>query len=464
MPNIRVFEAFEISLEIYGLTHYSYLVARELNCFAQNDAFPPGQETPVSPPPGRMRSPAGQAVREFLFPFLIPTFLTVYAVVSMNTRTRMAGLVDDTLFSLTYGVVYSFILAFPRFLWRFSLSFLFVFGASLFFLFVNLNFRFFNSWGQMDALKQWEDLFAIWSGIVTLMKPGDLFFGLLAPLGLWQLSLATSGSFVRKARRPLILLAIALFLGQYKLTAGRSGYSEQNPMFYVIRQKCFQLQLKYAGIFRNKSGPRRYKPSDFVSLNSSLYKLTTNGDFPFVKIPVDHPAPLPFAIPSKPNVVLVLMESVRAFESGSYGAHPSFTPNIDRLAREGVLFTTFYANGAQTIRGEFAIHSSYVPNMRGGKVYIDQPDLGVRTVGMTLKERGYSTHWIGSHPPTFDNKIKFHSQHGIDSFHYEFKPRHSPIGMGAADVDLMDYALEVLSKQKQPYFVNPGQKLYRFPR
>lgn len=392
------------------------------------------------------------AVKEFVFPLLIPTSLTLYALVSMHTRIRMAGYLDHILFLLVFGLGYGFILAAPQFLWRFVLSFSLVLTTALFYLFVNLNSRFFNSWGQMDDLKQWEDVFAIWSGIMTLMKPGDIVFGLLAPMGLWQLSLTQPGTFFRKSRRSLVLLGIALFLGHYKLTERHNGYAEQNPLFYVIRQKCFQLQLKYGGYFSGHKGPRFFKTSDFVQNNPSLYTLSKNTDFPFVKIPVADPSPLPFALTSKPNIVLILMESVRAFESGSYGASPSLTPNIDRLAREGILFKNFYANGAQTIRGEFAIHSSYVPNMRGGQVFIDQPDLGVKTLGMVFKDQGYSTHWIGSHPPTFDNKIKFHSQHGIESFHYKLKPRYAPIGMGAADLDLVEYALDVLLHQKGPYF------------
>lgn len=387
----------------------------------------------------------------FVYPLLIPSVMSAYALVSMNSRTRFTGYLDHVLFSLVFGLGYGLIFAAPQFLWRFVLSFSYVFAAALCYLFVNLNSRFFNSWGQMDALKQWEDVFAVWSGIMTLMKPGDLVFGLLLPLVLWQASLSHSGSYFRKSKRAMGLIGIALFLGHYKLTEGRNSYADQNPIFYVFRQKAFQLQMKYGGGSGLK-GPRLFKASDFVQNNPSLHKVFKNPDHPFVKIPIENPVPLPFAVTTKPNVVLILMESVRAFESGSYGASPSLTPNLDRLAKEGILFKKFYATGAQTIRGEFAIHSSYVPNMRGGQVYIDQPNLGVKTLGMVFKEHGYSTHWIGSHPPTFDNKIKFHSQHGIDSFHYKFESRRPSIGMGAADMDLMENALSVLLKQKEPYF------------
>lgn len=391
-------------------------------------------------------------IKGFAFPLLIPTTLTIYSLVSMHTRVRFSGYLDHILFVLVFSLVYGFILSAPKFLWRLVLTFSLVLATALFYLFVNLNFRFFNSWGQMDALKQWEDIFAIWSGIISLMTPGDIIFGLLTPLCLWQISLTQPATSFRKFRRSLLFLGIALFLGHYKLTEKSNGYAEQNPLFFVIRQKLFQMQLTYGGYFSGRNDFLTFQRSDFIQYSPSLYMPGKDPYFPFLKIPVAAPPPLPFAFTSKPNVVLILMESVRAFESGTYGGTPSFTPNIDRLAREGILFKNFYANGAQTIRAEFAIHASYVPNMRGGQVFIDQPELAVKTLGMVLKDQGYSTHWIGSHPPTFDNKIKFHSNHGIDSFHYKFTPRYPPIGMGAADLDLVDYALDVLLQQKSPYF------------
>jgi arylsulfatase A-like enzyme len=48
---------------------------------------------------------------------------------------------------------------------------------------------------------------------------------------------------------------------------------------------------------------------------------------------------------TRPNVVLILMDDLGYGDIGSYGVPDAKTPNIDRLAREGVRFTDFYANG-----------------------------------------------------------------------------------------------------------------------
>src|SRR5918994_1074867 len=51
-------------------------------------------------------------------------------------------------------------------------------------------------------------------------------------------------------------------------------------------------------------------------------------------------------IPSRPNVVLFIMDDLGYGDVGSYGSPDAKTPHIDRLAREGVKFTEFYANHA----------------------------------------------------------------------------------------------------------------------
>jgi arylsulfatase A-like enzyme len=56
-------------------------------------------------------------------------------------------------------------------------------------------------------------------------------------------------------------------------------------------------------------------------------------------------APPAFA-QQRPNIVMIIMDDLGYGDIGSYGAPDAKTPNIDRLAREGVRLTDFYANHA----------------------------------------------------------------------------------------------------------------------
>src|SRR5947209_17319240 len=47
--------------------------------------------------------------------------------------------------------------------------------------------------------------------------------------------------------------------------------------------------------------------------------------------------------PKKPNIVLFLCDDLGYAEVGCYGQEKIKTPNVDRLAAEGMRFTQFYA-------------------------------------------------------------------------------------------------------------------------
>src|SRR5256885_14053453 len=49
---------------------------------------------------------------------------------------------------------------------------------------------------------------------------------------------------------------------------------------------------------------------------------------------------------TRPSVVLILMDDIGYGDIGSYGVKDARTPNLDRLAREGVRLTNAYANAA----------------------------------------------------------------------------------------------------------------------
>src|SRR5215470_10407994 len=49
---------------------------------------------------------------------------------------------------------------------------------------------------------------------------------------------------------------------------------------------------------------------------------------------------------SKPNVIFILADDLGWGDLGCYGHPQTQTPNLDRMAREGTLFTQFYVNGS----------------------------------------------------------------------------------------------------------------------
>jgi arylsulfatase A len=125
-------------------------------------------------------------------------------------------------------------------------------------------------------------------------------------------------------------------------------------------------------------------------------------------------------VESPPNVVIVFTDDQGYADLGVYGATGFQTPNLDRLAREGVRFTDFYvaqavcsASRAALLTGcypnRLGIHGALGPNSRHG-LHPDEV-----TVAELVKSRGYATaifgKWHLGHHPGF-----LPLRHGFDEF------------------------------------------------
>ena len=104
-----------------------------------------------------------------------------------------------------------------------------------------------------------------------------------------------------------------------------------------------------------------------------------------------------------PNVVLILMDDLGYGDLGSYGAPDIRTPNIDRLAREGVRMTDAYANGAVCTPTRAALISGRYQQRVGlewalgaspGDRELGLPALGTSLPAL-LKTNGYATGLVG---------------------------------------------------------------------
>jgi arylsulfatase A-like enzyme len=124
---------------------------------------------------------------------------------------------------------------------------------------------------------------------------------------------------------------------------------------------------------------------------------------------------------TKPNIVLVIMDDVGYGDYGSYGAPDIKTPNIDRLARDGVKFTDFYAaptctpTRAALISGRYqqrvALEAPLPSPPAGGR---GLPATG-RSLPQLMKNGGYATGLVGKwhlgYRPEFQPNA-----HGFDYF------------------------------------------------
>ncbi len=71
------------------------------------------------------------------------------------------------------------------------------------------------------------------------------------------------------------------------------------------------------------------------------------------------------AVPSKPNIVIIMADDLGYGDVGCYGAKDIATPHIDRLAREGTRFTSFYVAQAVCTASRAALLTGCYANRVG---------------------------------------------------------------------------------------------------
>lgn len=159
------------------------------------------------------------------------------------------------------------------------------------------------------------------------------------------------------------------------------------------------------------------------------------------------------------NVVLVSVESLSASFLGSFGNQEGLTPHLDRLAREGLLFTQLYATGTRTVRGLEALSLSVPPTP--GHSIVKRPDnANLFTVGEVFKEKGYEPLYIYGGYGYFDNMNAFFGGNGytvVDRTALKAEDIHFENIWGVADEDLFTLALRELDRRataKQPFFAH----------
>lgn len=125
---------------------------------------------------------------------------------------------------------------------------------------------------------------------------------------------------------------------------------------------------------------------------------------------------------SRPNVVLIVTDDVGYGDIGSYGVTDIKTPHIDRLAREGVRLTDFYAAPQCTPTRAALMTGRYQQRVRLENALSHEGaalDQGLATTGWSLpqlmKNQGYATGLVGKWHLGFKPEFGPNA-HGFDYF------------------------------------------------
>jgi arylsulfatase A-like enzyme len=133
--------------------------------------------------------------------------------------------------------------------------------------------------------------------------------------------------------------------------------------------------------------------------------------------------------PSKPDVVLIVVEALRADHVGAYGYAAPTTPHLDELAQGGVRFAAARATSSWTAPSVASMLTGLYPAAHG----VDRPATAlaedVATMPAAFHAAGWSTAAISAHPRFVT------ARGGFDRGFDEFVVEHGPV---VADGSLAD--------------------------
>ena len=137
-------------------------------------------------------------------------------------------------------------------------------------------------------------------------------------------------------------------------------------------------------------------------------------------------------VPStRPNVVIVITESLSAYQSALLGGPQDWLPRLDALARTNHYFTHFYANGFNTIGGEVALLTGRPPLPQIGSQRYELAAFGAdaNTLPAIVHRAGYTAHYFTASDLDYEQsgtwlrELGFDSVEGSENAFYAGMPR-----------------------------------------
>lgn len=169
----------------------------------------------------------------------------------------------------------------------------------------------------------------------------------------------------------------------------------------------------------------------------------------------ENQVPVPARLRVKqPNLLFIILESYTGKLVGSLGGEPGVTPNLDKIARQGILFDSIYASGDRSEKGLVALLSAYPVQTTTSIIKMPRKTESLPHINKVLEARGYASSFYYGGELAFANIKSYLLNAGYDRMlsKYDFAGEHYNSKWGVHDHILLDRVLVDLAREKQPFF------------
>lgn len=263
---------------------------------------------------------------------------------------------------------------------------------------------------------------------------------------------------------PLILFL--LFFGARSSLTSRRPINSSNAVFSTDQlTNCLGLNSFYTLAFafysiKNEGNCNKIygkmNPDEAIS-RVKKYMNVSNSDFTDKELPLLHNQYSDTMLKKPYNIVIILEESLGAEYVGCLEGL-KLTPEFDKLAKEGLLFTNLYSTGTRSVRGIEAVVTGFLPSPSESVVKLNNSQTDFYTIASLLKKRGYDTSFIYGGMNNFDNMGSFFNGNGfnhlIDEDNFDSKKSVFHGTWGWCDEDVMQKANTYFTSLKTKPFVS----------
>ncbi len=151
------------------------------------------------------------------------------------------------------------------------------------------------------------------------------------------------------------------------------------------------------------------------------------------------------------NVIVIHAESMMTHDMTLSFNGLELTPNLNRLANEGLFFSNFYSQVSVGTSSdtEFTFNTSLLPASTG-TVFVNYWDRTYEAIPNLLKQKGYYTASMHANNGSFWNRNVMHETLGYDRFYskndYDNSDESKMLGMGLSDKEFFKQSVEKIKQ------------------
>lgn len=156
----------------------------------------------------------------------------------------------------------------------------------------------------------------------------------------------------------------------------------------------------------------------------------------------------------KPNIIIIILESYTAKWVGCLGGVPGVTPNLDKIAADGLLFNNIYAAGDRSEKGQIAILSGYPNQAINSIIKVPNKTRQLPSLNKALEKVGYHSSYTYGGELEFANIKSYLVNVGFEKLtdKYSFPLSQRTTSWGVHDEFVLNRFYQDLKNEKQPFF------------